>query len=815
MLKNKEIIEQLTLQEKASLCDGADFWHLKAVERLGLPSIMVCDGPHGLRKQDPEHKKGVGLGNSIPAVCFPTACTTACSWDPELLYKMGEALGEKCLAEKVSVILGPGVNMKRSPLCGRNFEYFSEDPVLAGEMASALIEGVQSKGIGTSLKHFAANSQETRRMTVSSEVDERALREIYLTAFEKAVKKSRPWTVMNAYNRLNGVYCSENEWLQNQVLRKEWGFDGLVVSDWGAVNKRVEGIKAGNDLEMPSSAGVNAIRIADAVISGELDEAVLDERVDAVIDLILKSKANLKDNYEFDENEHHELAVKIASQSMVLLKNDDNTLPLKKNQKIAVIGEMAKKPRFQGAGSSLINPTRLDNAYDCLKDLGFDLIYCQGYDSKKDEINVDLVDEAVSAATYADVAVVFVGLTDEFESEGFDRKHMSMPSCHNNLVKAVSAANKNTVVVLAGGSPVSIPWEGCVKSILNSYLGGQAGAAEVADILSGKVNPSGKLAETYPICARHTPCKNNYPGNPATVEYRESIYIGYRYYEKANKKVRYPFGHGLSYTTFKYSALKLDKDSMKDNEKLTFSFKVKNTGDVDGAEIAQIYVADKESTIFRPEKELRAFKKVFLKAGEEKKITVTLGKRAFAYYNVLIGDWHVESGEFDILVGASSADIRLRATVNVESTNPDAPIPDYRETAPDYYTGNVADISAEQFSAVLGRPLSETNRDASKPLDITNNIEDSANTKWGGRLNKALGAVLKIVDPSGDGMASSIAKQTPVRNFVSMSGGLFSEKMATGFIKILNDDEPGKGVGMIASGIPNLLKNLKGFLNSI
>lgn len=814
MLKHKDILEQMTLEEKASLCDGADFWHLKSIERLGLKSMMVCDGPHGLRKQDAEHKNGIGLGNSVPATCFPTACTTACSWDPALLREMGEALGERCLAENVSVLLGPGANMKRSPLCGRNFEYFSEDPVLAGEMAAAWIEGVQSKGVGASLKHFAANSQETRRMTVSSVVDERALREIYLTAFETAVKRSHPWTVMNAYNRLNGTYCSENEWLQTQVLRKEWGFDGVVVSDWGAVNNRVAGLKAGNDLEMPSSAGVNAKRIAEAVRSGELDTAVLDAAADRLVDMILRADQNRKPGCTVDNASQHELARKVAAQSMVLLKNEENILPLKKGATVALIGEMAKKPRYQGAGSSLINPVQVDNAVDrfCLD--GWDILYARGYDSKSNAPDVDLLNEAAGVAARSDVAVVFVGLTDDFESEGFDRAHMSMPRSHNTLVRTVVQANPNTVVVLAGGAPVTIPWADSVKAILNSYLGGEAGAAAVKDILTGAVNPSGKLAETYPICEHSAPCAENYPGNPATVEYRESIYIGYRYYEKAQKKVRFPFGHGLSYTTFQYSDLRIDRTQLADNERVTLSFRMKNTGDTDGSEIAQIYVADKESTIFRPVKELKAFKKVFLKAGEEKRISLSLGKRAFAYYNVLIHDWHVESGDFEILVGASSADIRLRGTVHIQSTNPDAPIPDYRETAPDYYTGKVQHVADAQFAAVLGHDIPDPVQRGEK-LGITNNIEDAQNTKWGGRINKAVTLVTKAVDKGNSGMASAVATQTPIRNFVSMSGGLFSEDMADGFIQILNDDKPLEGVGKIVKGVPNMVKNLGSFLKTI
>ncbi|MCL2507669.1 MAG: glycoside hydrolase family 3 C-terminal domain-containing protein [Oscillospiraceae bacterium] len=815
MLRNKEIIEQLTLEEKAGLCDGLDYWHLKAVERHALPSIMICDGPHGLRKQNPNKSKDAGFMKSVPAVCFPLACVTACSWDPGLLYEMGQALGDKCLAEKVSVILGPGVNIKRSPLCGRNFEYFSEDPLLAGEIGAALINGIQSKGVGTSMKHFAANNQETRRMTVSSVVDERALREIYLTAFETAVKKAKPWTIMNAYNRLNGTYCSENEYLQTDILRKEWGFDGVVVSDWGAANNRVDGVKAGNDLEMPSSFGMNSVKIVDAVRSGELSEDVLDERVDKLIDLILKGKENLQGYYHIDEEAQHQLARKVAGQSMVLLKNDEKILPIAKGKRIAVIGEMAVSPRYQGAGSSKINPTKMDCALDCLLDEGYDVIYAKGYDKKTDKVDQKLMYEAVSAAASVDVAILFVGLTEDFEAEGFDRSSMNMPENHNELVKAVAAANPNTVVVLSGGAPVSMPWLDGAKAVLNSYLSGQAGAAAVADILSGRVNPSGKLAETYAVCNSSTPCRNFFPGHPAAVEYRESIYVGYRYYEKAQKKVRFPFGFGLSYTAFEYSDLKLDKSSMNDSEELTVSFTVKNTGDVDGAEIAQVYVADKESTIFRPVKELKGFRKVFLKAGEEKAISVTLDKRAFAYYNINIADWHVETGEFDILVGASSEDIRLSGTVMVESTAPDAIVPDYRESAPDYYTADITEVDKAQFEQVLGFGLPDYDA-ISGTLGYTNNLEDAASGKWGGRINRGVNFMIRHISSGQSAeFAKAIALQTPVKNFVSMSAGLFDEKMADGLLLVLNDDDPLKGAGKIVGGIPRMIVNLPGFLKKI
>ncbi len=801
----REILAQMTLEEKAAVCDGADFWHLKGMEKYGFPSVMVCDGPHGLRKKD-YSKKGDSLSNSVPAISYPTAATTAASWDPELLYEMGVALGKKCLKEEVGVLLGPGINMKRSPLCGRNFEYFSEDPILAGELAAGFIEGVQSQGVGTSLKHFCANSQETRRMTCDSVVDERALREIYLTAFEIAVKKAKPWTVMNSYNKINGAHGSENKHTQIEILRDEWGYDGVVVSDWGAVNDRVLGLKNGNDLEMPSSSGSGTQRIIEAVKNGTLDEAVVNERALNVLSLIKKAVDGAKPGYAYNDADDQPFARKVAAQSMVLLKNN-GILPLKKNGKVAVIGELARTPRYQGAGSSHINPTKLDNALEELQKIGYNVEFAQGYElsKRKAKKNAALAAEAAQVAARNEAVLLFIGLTDEYEAEGFDRTHMNLPEAHDNLVREILKVNKNVIVVLAGGSPVEMPWNDGVAAILNSYLGGQAGAGAVADIISGTVNPCGKLPETYPMTYYDTPAVNNFPGNPASVEYRESVYIGYRYYEKAKKAVRYPFGYGLSYTTFEYSDIQLDKTSMNENDTLTVSFKLKNTGDVSGYEIAQLYVADKESTVYRPEKELKAFKKVWLNPGEIKEVKLILNKRAFAFYNVNINDWCVESGEFDLLVGASSADIRLSATVNVSGTTEN--IPDYSAVAPAYYSGDVQNVPAEQFAAVLGRELPPVNYDPNRALGIQDTFESCSHTKNGARFYK----LLSIVVPAG--FAQAIALQTPFRDFISMSGGVFSEQMADGLVKWISGEKGGirkilKGIPAAIKGIGPLLKNI-------
>ncbi len=823
-MKHPEIIEKMSLKQKADFASGYDYWHLESAQDLGLPKIMITDGPHGLRKQNP-NGNSVGLGNSYPSTCMPPAATSACSWDENLLREEGEALAEECLQEKVSVILGPGTNIKRSPVCGRNFEYFSEDPLLAGKMSAGLINGCQSKGIGTSLKHFACNSQEAFRMIINEVIDERTMREIYFPAFEIAVKEAQPWTIMNSYNRINGVYASQNDWLQNKVARDEWGFEGLFVTDWGASVDRVPGLKAGTDLEMPSSGTLNAERIVAAVENGELDEAVLDERIDMVVDLILKSKPALEKDFKFDIEEHHAVARKVAEGSMVLLKNEDNVLPLKEGQKIAVIGEMAKAPRYQGSGSSVINPTKLDNAYDSLIEAGVNVTYAQGYykapPTKKDKSrksDTELISEAAAAAKAADVAVVFIGLTEALEAEGYDRADIEIPAEHNALVAEVVKANPNTVVVLAGGAVVHIPWIDNVKAVLNSGLGGQAGGSAVANILTGKVNPSGKTAETYPLSFEENPVYGNYPGQPVVSEHKESLYVGYRYYDTAKKDVLFPFGYGLSYTTFEYSDIKLSASEIKDTDTVEVSFKIKNTGSVDGAEIAQVYVADKDSTIFRPEKELRAFTKVFLKAGEEKEVSLTLGKRAFAYYNVNIGDWHVETGEFDILVGASSRDIKLSAVIHVASTV-DAEIPNYKETAPAYYTADISEMTGEQWAAVYGQELPSAERDTTKKITIYNCLDDASHTKWGGKIGRLIKKVISNFGSAENGdaaMLQAMAVQIPIRNFISMSMGVFSPKMAEGLLQILNDDESTiKGVGKILGGLGGALKRLPNLLHSI
>lgn len=664
--KIKDLIAKMTLEEKAAMCSGADFWHTESCERLEIPASMVSDGPHGLRKQD-DKADHLGVNESIKAVCFPAGCGTAASFNRDLLYHMGETLGNECQAEGVSVILGPAVNIKRSPLCGRNFEYYSEDPLVASEIAGALIRGVQSKHVGTSLKHFLANNQETRRMSVNEIIDERTLNEIYLAAFEGAVKKAKPWTVMCSYNRINGTYAAAHHKYLTETLRDKWGFDGYVMSDWGAVNDRVEDLKAGLDLEMPSSMGVNDKLIVEAVQNGTLEEKVLDTAVERILNIVYRYAENRDTKAVFDLDHDHEAAKKVAEETIVLLKNE-NVLPLTEGEEIAFIGKYAKKPRYQG-GSSHINSHKITGALDAAEAAGnTQIVYAQGFDDKEDKTDEVLLAEAVETAKKAKAAVIFAGLPDAFESEGFDRKHMRMPNCQNELIERVAAVQPNTIVVLHNGAPVEMPWADRVKGILEAYLGGQAVGGAEYDILFGKVNPSAKLPETFPKQLEDNPSYLAGFGEGDHVEYREGIFVGYRYYDKKKMDVLFPFGYGLSYTTFAYSNLRLDKKTMKDTEELTVSVDVTNTGDRTGKEVVQLYVADKESTVIRPVKELRDFVKIELAPGETKTVTFTLGKRAFAYYDVQIHDWQVETGEFEILIGASSRDIALRDTVTVEST---------------------------------------------------------------------------------------------------------------------------------------------------
>lgn len=660
----KKIVSEMTLEEKAGMCSGLDFWHLKEVEHLGIPKVMVSDGPHGLRKQD-EKGDHLGINDSIKAVCFPPAVLSACSFDRGLMEEMGKAIGREAQANDVSVVLGPAVNIKRSPLCGRNFEYYSEDPYLAGEIAAAFVKGVQSQHVGTSIKHFAANNQEYRRMSSSSEVDERTLREIYFPAFETAVKKAQPYTFMCSYNQINGTFASENKWLLTDVLRGEWGFKGYVMSDWGAVNDRVKGLEAGLELEMPASGGDNDAMIVKAVKDGALEEKILDQAVERILRIIFEYADHRKPQ-EFTMEKDHEEAQHIAEESMVLLKNENHILPLKTSEKAAFIGGFARNPRFQGGGSSHINCFKTTNVLDSVP-CDAQVVYAEGFPADRDFYDKALADEAVKAAAEADKAVIFAGLPESFESEGYDRSHMRLPECQNRLITEILKVQPNTVIVLHNGSPVEMPWLGEIKGLLETYLGGQAGGAAAANILYGKINPSGKLAETMPLKLSDNPSYLNFGGGEK-VEYREGIFVGYRYYDTKEMDVAFPFGYGLSYTTFAYSNLKLSMENPTEKDTVMVSADVTNTGKSAGKEVVQLYIRDLTGSAIRPEKELKGFEKVFLEPGETKTVTMELNKRSFAWYNTELHDWFAASGEYEILVGASSRDIRLTETLHLNSS---------------------------------------------------------------------------------------------------------------------------------------------------
>ena len=799
------LVAQMTLEEKASLCSGLNFWYTKGVERLGLTPVMMTDGPHGLRKQ--EHRTDhLGMAGSAPATCFPAACATAASFDSELLAEIGRAMGDEALQENVSIILGPGANIKRSPLCGRNFEYFSEDPLLSGTLAGAMICGIQEKNIGTSLKHFAANNQETRRMSINAVVDIRALREIYLKSFELALKIGEPWTVMCSYNLLNGIYASDSKWLLTDVLRDDWGFDGIVVSDWGAVSDRVEGVLAGMDLEMPSSKGFNDARIVAAVNSGRITQEDVDKVAVRMTELILKSQAAQKSGYSFDSVRHHALARKSAAESCVLLKNDGEILPLKKGCKLAVIGEFAKTPRYQGSGSSKINPTHLDNAHDELIKLGFEVTYAVGYDGL--DKNDAFIAAAVSAAKEADVAVIFAGLPDEYESEGFDRETLDMPDSHTALIRAVAAAKPETVVVLQLGSPVSTLWAEDVKGLMVSYLGGQAGGGGTADVLSGVVNPGGRLPETWPLKLEDTPCYHSFPGGGKTVEYRESIFVGYRYYETAKKPVAWPFGYGLSYTAFGYSGIGVSAGALNvtaagnavtraaaeaaagnaaeiTTEIVTVNVTVTNTGSVAGAETVQIYLSLPDSKIYRPIKWLAAFEKVRLAPNESKTLKIRLDSDAFKYYNGAAGDWRTEGGRYIVSVGASVRDIRLAAEIDITGDGDEALLSSQSRLGYQHLTGN--SFSEADFIAIYGSKLPPPEYIPGTPYTVNSTLNDAKGTQLGDKL---IAFVKKVADEKlglepGDiaAMLASMVMDAPLRG-LSM---FVSDMVPPNFAEILAD----------------------------
>lgn len=768
-----ETINSLTLEEKAAFLQGWSTWTSYEKKNSGIPVCFLSDGPHGLRKQagTGDH---LGLNASIPATCFPTAATMANSWDEALGEELGRALGREAAANGVNVLLGPGLNMKRSPLCGRNFEYFSEDPYLAGKMAAAYIRGIQENGVAACPKHFAVNSQELRRMAMDSVVDERTLREIYLTGFEIAVKEGKPRSIMSSYNKVNGTYANENAHLLKEILRDDWGFDGFVVTDWGADNDHALGVKNGSNLVMPAPGPDAAIGLVNAVKEGWVSEADLDERLKELFRVLVSAdEAMKKAPKSFDKDAHHALARKCAEQSIVLLEND-GILPLDRNAVVGIIGDFARNPRYQGAGSSMVNPTRLDNLYDCLRAAGVSIAgYAQGFDRRKPNPDQKLIDEAVRVAEAAPVVLLCVGLDEIAESEGMDRSNMELSKGQQELIEAVCKVNRNVVLVLSGGSPFVIP--GSFRAAIHGYLGGQAGAGAMADALLGKVNPSGKLNETWPLQLEDTPACAYFPSKERTAEYREGLYIGYRYYDTANIPVRYPFGHGLSYTTFLYSDIRAEKDRV--------TFTIANVGAWDGAEVAQVYVSCKDGNVFRPQKELKGFAKVFLKAGESRTVSVSLDDKAFRYFNVKTNRWEVESGIYTISVASDAAHVRLSANIRVEGTNAPAPY----GALPGYESGRITRISEVEYRDLLGHPIPDGH--------------------WGGELTRndaicqlyyaktgAARLVYKILTHMKEKSEAKgipdlnilFVYNMPFRALAKMSGGLMSDRMVDDVVLLVN-----------------------------
>lgn len=775
-----EIIDKLTLEEKASLCVGKDYWNTTAIKRLNIPKITMSDGPHGLRIQKLK-ADNLGINKSEIATSFPTSATIASSWNKKVAYKLGDALGKEAIHWNVNILLGPAINMKRSPLCGRNFEYFAEDPYLAGKLGIEYVKGLQKNNVGACVKHFAVNNQEDKRRFINVVIDERTLREIYLKAFEMIVKEAKPWAVMSAYNKVNGDFCSENKILLD-ILKKEWKFDGIVITDWGANNDRISGIIAGNELEMPGGRTGAVQEIIDAVNEGRVSEETLNELVDRILKIAFKTLE--KDNPdEYDMEKHHDIALKIAEESMVLLKNDDNILPIK-NKKFALIGDLAKTPRFQGAGSSTINPYNLESAYDCLVEYGYEIDYAKGYERIVSDKDEDLLKEALEVAKRNDVVLIFAGLTENYESEGIDRKNLFLPENQNKLITEISKVNKNVIVSLSNGAPVVMPWKDKVKGIMCGYLGGESGERGVINCLVGKVNPSGKLAETYPLKLEDTPCYNNYPGSEVSVEYKEGIYVGYRYYDKNNLDVLFPFGYGLSYTKFKYSGLKIDV-----NKNVEVYFKIKNIGKIKGKEVAQVYVSQENPTIFKPVKELKGFEKIELNPGEEKTVHITLSKDAFEYYNVETKKWAVESGIYKILVGKSSRDIVLSKRIKV--TSEDKKITKkYPEV---YYNGNVKNVSDRNFEELLGFKIPNRNIDLSV-ITEENTLEQLRHTRVGKMVyDNQMDYMDRLLKEQHTNRAIKVMMnlQKPLKKFYERTGSKYTKEMIEEFIDIVqNDLEP-------------------------
>ncbi len=802
-MNHKDKVSKMTLWEKALFMSGRDIWSTWDLERLGIKSIVLSDGPHGIRKQlgDSDH---LGLNESMKSTCFPTSATVANSWDLELAEEIGQCLGDEANQLGVNVVLGPGLNIKRNPLCGRNFEYFSEDPYLTGKLASSYVKGIQSRGVSACPKHFAVNSQELRRMANDSIVDERTLREIYLRGFEIIVDEAKPMFLMTSYNKVNGTYANENSYLLKDILVDEWGFKGAVVSDWGGSFNHVEGVKAGSHLEMPGTRVMGAQEIVEAVKNGELSEDTLDQRVDEILAVILKLSENkniVGENLtEKIIDKHHEIAKRASKESIVLLENKGKILPINKNQKISVVGDFAKSPRYQGAGSSVVNTTKLDSIMNEINSYGFhDVNFTLGYE-RNGKVNETLVNTTIDDCKNSDVILVFAGLTEVFESEGVDRKHMNLPENQNHLITELASKYDNVVVILSGGSPVELPWADDVKGILHTYLAGQAGACGILDVITGLYNPSGKLNETYVHEYEDVPSSSYYPGLEKTSEYREGIFVGYRFFESANKEVKYPFGYGLSYTNFEYSNFSYDKKS--NIAKVT----IKNTGDYDGKEIPQIYVSIENSNIFRSKKELVGFTKVFLEKGSEKEVTIKLDNRVFEYFNVKTNKWEVEKGEYKLLIGKSSKDICLELNINVEGTS--EVIPYNKENLKSYYDVNIKNVPDADFRELLGRNIPETNWDKNKPLTYHDTISQLYYAKsFVGRFaHKILKSIIEKNEKKGkpDLNMLFVYNQTFTAIY-KMTNGMINKKMI-GYILMMVNGRFFKGISKL---IPEYFANKK------
>lgn len=792
IVKHQDLINKMTIEEKAALLSGKGEWQTWNLDRLGIPSIYCSDGPHGIRKQAGAGDH-LGLNPSLPATCFPTAATVANSWDEALGEEIGKALGEEAAVQGVDIVLGPGLNIKRSPLCGRNFEYFSEDPYLAGKMAAGYIRGIQSKGVSACPKHFAVNSQELRRMAMNAVVDERTLREIYLTGFEISVKEGGAKAIMTSYNQVNGIYANENEHLLKDILRDEWGFDGIVITDWGGSNDHVKGVQAGSDLEMPTPGLDSARQIVRAVGEGRLSEEAVDACVNRMLDAVFsltKKKKDGQETEEFDQVAHHVLARKAAEQSAVLLKNEGAILPLKEGTRVALIGDFAFEPRYQGAGSSMVNPTKVDKMSDIIADSGLQVVgMAKGYlrSGEKDEV---LAKEAQDLVSSADVVLYCFGLDELSESEGVDRNHMRIPQNQIDLLEKLAKANENIVGILSAGAAVEMPWHHCLKAILHGYLYGQAGAGAMLDILTGKINPSGRLAETYPVRYEDTPAFRYFPAAERNSEYRESLFVGYRYYDTAKVRVQYPFGFGLSYTTFEYRNLKLDEMGVE--------FTLTNTGDRDGSEVVQLYVGMKDAKVFRPEKELKGFQKVFLKAGESKNVRINFDDKTFRYWNVHTQRWETEGGVYRFMVGASCLDIRLEMQAEVPGTTETYPY--YTNRMPSYYSGLIQKVDDKEFEELLGTPIPSGKW--SGDLTVNDAICQMyyAKSALARFIYKKLTKMKKKSEDAGKPDLNILfIYNMPFRAIAKMTGGMVSMEMAEGMVAVVNGHFF-RGIGRVIGG---------------